>query len=486
MMRSACFALLLAVLAGCATQEAKPDPFVGWYKDYRNCSAEYAEIDARVAAAKVSYAGYYRVPGYPYLRTDRTLASFAYEVKTLEEIGGWIRRMREMDQEAREFEYRNLGMTLNQAAIQRDRFLNCGRILASIEFIDEPEAYANLLSAVQPQDDYSGVQRTLGLYALRASSMRARLVESQQVLDQMYAQPLEKLPASAPLTLWKPKPEADMSLVNVDFNKVLPDELGFPGLTESMWLALTEYHAPQLWIETASDADQPAGPKLTDKGVAADLSKPQVHYQVTFARFGGKALIQLNYLFWFKGANGEALDGFIWRVNLDDKAQLLAYESMHTSGSDHRWYPVRKLARREPADDAHGVPVIAPQPAPEHMATLRIGATTHDILRVVDSAEVISGSVVQNYEIRRYDDLLMMPLPGGGTRSLFGSDGLVAGTHGKAPIGGFASGIRAPGVLRQLGRHAIAPVGRAHFDEPFLLESVFVPPGKDSASTPPG
>lgn len=483
---SLCLSLILATLAGCAASTPKPDPFVGWYKSYRTCRAEYEAMDARVDAAGVRDAGYHRVPGYPYLRTDRTLASFAREVRSLEEVGGWIRRMRETDQEAREFEYINLGLSLQQAAIQRDRFLNCGRSLAGIEFVDEPEEYARLLAAVPPRDEYSTTQRAMGFYVLAAPAMRARIEARQRALDQAYAQAVDQLAANAPLKLWKAKPAADLSLVNIDFRRVIPDELGFPGFTDSTFRALAEYHAPQLWIETASDADQPALPLLTAQGPSADPAQPLAHFQITFARFGGQPLLQINYLFWFKGADANApLDGFIWRVTLDAKAQPLIYESLHASGRDHRWYPVQPLARRERNGDAHGIPVVAPQPAPAHQATLRISAGTHEILRVVDSGAV-HGDAAQTFEIRRYEDLLTLPAPNGGTRSLFGPDGLVPGPHGGDPDGGFSSGIREPGALRQLGRHTVTPVGRAHFDDPFLLESVFVPPPVDAnVAVPP-
>lgn len=483
MMRLACFSLILFVLAGCAAKG--PDPFDGWYSAFRSCRAEYTEVDARVDAAGVRDAGYFRVPGYPYLRTDRTLASFAREVTTLDEVGGWIRRMRELDQEAREFEYMNLGMNQQQAAIQRDRFLNCGRSLAGIEFVDQPEEYARLLTAVQPRDEYSPTQRVLGFYPLAAPAMRARVEARQQALNEAYAQPVEQLPVQAPLTLWKPKPEADLSLVEIDFRRVFPDELGFPGFTDSTFRALAEHHAPQLWIETASETDRLASPALTARGPTADPAQPRVHFQVSFARFGGKPVMQFNYLFWFKGADAQApLDGFIWRVTLDDKVQPLIYESMHTSGRDHRWFPVQPLARREMLDGSLGVPVIAPQPAPARLATLRIRAGTHEILRVVDSSAV--SAEAQTFQIRRYEDLLALPAPGGGTHSLFGPDGLVPGPHGSDPIGGYASGILEPGALRQLGKHPITPIGRAHFDDPFLLQSVFVPPenAKSAAQTP--
>jgi hypothetical protein len=478
MLRLAPLVLPLVLLAGCAAQErpAAEDPFTGWNKDFRTCRAEYAEIDAKVAAAGVGEAGYYRVPGYPYLRTDRTLASFAHEVKSLEEVAGWVRRMREADQEAREFEYINLGMSKQDAANQRYRFINCGRVLAGIEFIDEPKAFARLLELAQPEDEYSAARRLLGFHALTAPLMRARIDARAQALAAAYTVPVEALPTPAPLTLWKPQPEADLTLIPIQSKYSLPDELGYPGMTESQWRALAEHHAPLLWIETASDSDRLAAPQLTPAGATANPELPRANFYVTFARFGGKPLVQMQYLFWFKGADDSApIDGFIWRVTFDADYQPLIYESVHTSGRDHRWYPVQPLKPRARNGDARGIPVIAPQAAPPLLPTVRIRAGTHEIVRVLDAGTVTAADT-RTYEIRRYEDLFTLPAPGGGTRSLFGPDGLVRGPHADDPIGGFSSGIPKPGALRQLGHHPIAHVGRAHFDEPYLLESVFVPP----------
>lgn len=465
------------LLGACAHDPEQPDPFVGWYKDYRTCRAEYAEFDARVAAAGVGDATYYRVPGYPYLRTDRTLASFAHEVQSLDEVGGWIRRMRENDQEAREFEYINLGMSKQEAANQRARFLNCGRTLAGFEFVDQPVAYGKLLELAQPKDDYDGVQRALGAYALVKPRLRGQVEAQQKALDARYAQPLSQLAGATPRVLWSAKAEADLSLVTNVYAKVFPDELGFPGLTDSQWRALAEHHAPQLWVPAASESDQPALPVLTaDGSVSADPAQPHVHYHITFTRFGGQPLVQINYLFWFKGASQQApLDGLIWRVTLDDQAQPMVFESLHTSGRDHRWYPVQTLARRAPQADEKGIPVIAPQAAPALQPTLLLEAGTHRVLRVIEAAQAQPAQAARVFEIHRYDDLLTLPLPGGGSRSLFGPTGFVRGPHADDPQASFASGIREPGALRQLGHHPITPVGRAHFDEPFLMEAVFVP-----------
>ena len=481
--------LIPVLLAGCAaTPDAAPDPdpFVGWYANYRTCRAEYEAMDARVAAAGVADPQYFRVPGYPYMRTDRVLASFAREVATLDEIGGWVRKMREFDQEAREFEYRNLGMSMQEAAESRSRFLNCGRTLAAIEFNDRPQIFAALQDAVAPPDVYSTVQRAFGFYAFSAPGMRARMEARRKALEEAYAKPADQLPARAPLRLWTVSQVEDMSLVSNAYKGMLPDELGFPGLTDSQWRALAEHHAPRLLIETASAADEPAHPVHTPHGPSADPGRHSSNIHITFTRFGGSALTQINYLFWFRGPDEKApLDGFIWRVTLDPQANPLVYESLHASGRDYRIFPVQQLPRR-PGDDGSSAPVaVAPQLAAAHHATIRIAAGTHEILRVLRPDEVPAdlNRQTQTYDLTRYEDLMALERPEGGTRSLFGPDGIVPGPHADDPIGGRASGIPQPGALRALSRLPVAHVGRRHFDEPFLLETVFLPPVPTSNTT---
>jgi len=76
--------LLCCNISGCARPQ--PTEFAGWFKEFSTCRDEYAAMDERVAAAGVGDAAYYRVPGFPYLRTDRVLASYGTEVKTIDQV----------------------------------------------------------------------------------------------------------------------------------------------------------------------------------------------------------------------------------------------------------------------------------------------------------------------------------------------------------------------------------------------------------------
>lgn len=478
--------LLLVGMAGCGPRLPPSSVYVGWYQGFGTCREEYAAMDARVEAAGVGDGAYYRVPGYPYLRTDRLLASYATEIEGLEQTAGWIRRMRELDQEAREFEYRNLGMSFNEIGRQRDRFLNCSRTLATFE-LEDPSNFEKLKSAAQPDDEYSGVARTMGLYPLAVPLLRSRIEAEQAAARRDFERPLSELDTAGALTLWNVKPPEEPDYEEVSFRRALPDEFGLPGLTETQWLTLTQRYAPSLWIETASESDRPGMPRLTATGVDVDSTQPLVHYSISFARFGKEPVMQITYFFWFRGTGDAAspgIDGLLWRVTLDMDARPLAYESLHASGRSHYWFPVQPLPRRGNGGYWHQDGFLPQGQIAESDRAVRLKAGSHAVRRVVPVADARAERTA-TYELRRYEDLYTLPLPAGGSRSLFDPDGIVRGSAGPDPSWMWSSGVRHPGALKQYGHHTPAYVGRVHFDAPFLLESVFVPPTPASA-VPPG
>ncbi len=486
MIRRICMLLPIAfALGGCGPVIPPPSVYVGWFNGMGTCRAEYATMDARVAAAGVGDGAYYRIPGYPYLRTDRLLASYAHQLQGLEQNAGWIRRMRELDQESREFEYLNLGMSYNEIGRQRDRFLNCSRTLATFE-LETADNFEKLKSAVQAPDEYSGTARAVGLYPLTVPLIRSRIETEQEAVKKDFERPVAELDALGTLTLWTVKPAEEPDYDEINFRKALPDEFGLPGLTDTQWRTLTERNAPSLWIETASDQDRPGAPRLTDAGADVDSAQPLVNYSISFARFGREPVMQITYFLWFRGKPGATLpiDGIMWRVTLDMDAKPLAYESLHASGHSHYWFPVQPLPRRQSDSYWHQADFFPQgQVTPDHKV-LRLQAGSHALRRVLP-VDAVHSEHTATYELRRYEDLYTLPLPAGGSRSLFAPDGVVPGSAGPDPTWMWASGVRHPGAIKQYGHHASAYVGREHFDAPFLMESVFVPPSPPPVATAP-
>ncbi|MFC6673116.1 hypothetical protein [Marinobacterium aestuariivivens] len=75
-------ALLAALLAGCATQPPvfPPGPLTG-------CLVRFEAADRQIRQAGVEDQGFPRVPGFPFLRTSRLLASFSQEPMAPEQFG---------------------------------------------------------------------------------------------------------------------------------------------------------------------------------------------------------------------------------------------------------------------------------------------------------------------------------------------------------------------------------------------------------------
>ncbi len=74
-----------------------------------SCRSLYRDLDAWVKGASVGDAQSARITGYPYLRIDRFLA--ADEVKPdagSEDFDAWVKRLRDLDMQARKFELQNL------------------------------------------------------------------------------------------------------------------------------------------------------------------------------------------------------------------------------------------------------------------------------------------------------------------------------------------------------------------------------------------
>lgn len=475
--------LLLAALCLSACRSPAPPPvdqslFTGLFRGMADCRAQYAKLDELVKQAGVANAAYHRVPGYPYLRTDRLMASFVDDIDTFSEVNGWLRRMRELDQEAREYEYMNLGMSLKERANQRTQMLNCGKTLAALE-IGTPEALERVKAAIQLSDDYSSVQRSLGAYPLAVPLLKARLDEQRAAVIRDHQQAGQSLGSDAPLTLWQAATEHDPQLIPATLDQQFTDELGVPGLTTSGWKALVEAHAPALWIETKSAADMPGSPRWTASGPRVDSSQPSVYYHIDYARFGGEVLVQLNYFIWFAGganvANGAPIDSMVWRVTLDRFGNAMVYESMHNSGRDHRWYPVQALQRRNDTSFWEQRPFFPSDSLAPSDAALRLAAGSHSVRGVIPQ-EQTDAQLTRRYTLQRYDNLYFLPRPEGGTRSLFNDQGLVPATHVDDPVWLWSSGLGHPGMLRQYGHHPTAYIGRRHFDDPRLLDSVFVAP----------
>lgn len=470
------------LIGGCAPRQPvtiPPDQLVGLFKNVKGCREKYAAMDARIDAAGVRNPAFHRVPGFPYLRTDRLMASYRNELSSFDETAGWVRRMREFDQEAREFEYEGLGMTPQEAAIARFDFLVCSQGLAGLELEIPGNLELVRETAVVP-DDYSTSAKLLGLYPLSAPLLKSKINRHQDEVRGEFAQPAEALLGDGRRQLWQVEAVEDLSLIPKHVYNTQPDELGLPGLVDSAWRAIAEANAPQLASVDDRNGRVLGAPTWTEAGLVVDSARPTVNYQIGFVRFGMLSLIQVDYFLWFSRPDDAAtrpaapIDGLIWRVTLDENLRPLAYDSLRASGSEHFWFPVQERLQRQASID--GQPPFFPQQGLAPAQPRLILASSHGGLRQVQATDTpLAGAETRRYQLQRYEELYRLPRPGGGSRSLFDTAGFVPGTDSSAPAWMLASGIAEPGRLRHLAHLPVDYIGRRHFDDPRLLQAVFVP-----------
>jgi hypothetical protein len=465
----------LALLAGCAVLPPE-------IPESADCRARYLALDEKTDAAGMRDAGVHVIPGFPYVRSNRFLASFRSDTAAPAAFNAWVELLRRLDLEARGVELRNLG-TADPEGLLRE-LDHCGREWATRD-LSVPARRAQLRESAAVPDDYSAVQRFFGFYPVAVPLLNLGIDRNNDKVREDYAQPLSALDSPGPLVLWSPQP-AEM-VTPAEAARWLAadtDPLGIPRLGETQWQRLAAAYAPSWWVETSGDFDWPGTPLLSNGAPVFDTGRPVTHFMPSYTRFGGKVLVQLVYTVWFSERPRQSwidpyaglLDGVMWRVTLDTDGRPLLYDSIHACGCYHYYFPAKPLTRR-PQESVWQEPVLFPQETvPEGRLTIRLQSRTHYVRRVVASGAA-AATEAKTYALADYRELLNLSQTAGRTRSLFSANGIARGTERLERFWLWPSGVPSPGATRQWGRHATSFVGRSHFDDPDLLDRLFMPEG---------
>jgi len=214
-----------------------------------------------------------------------------------------------------------------------------------------------------------------------------------------------------------------------------------------------------------------------------DTQQPAVYTLISFTRFGSEILTQLNYISWFSARPkqsvldlyGGLLDGVNFRVTLDAAGVPLLYESMHNCGCYYKAYPTHRLQVRETI--AYQEPPLILQ-APEidpgtQLITVAMESRTHYVQHLYTTDRRRPPHAV-TYTLIDYGHLRSMARPDGGRSSMFDQYAIAHGSHRLERYLFWPMGVLSPGAMRQSGRHAVAFIGRRHFDDPHYLQEMFV------------
>jgi hypothetical protein len=476
-------ALLIQACAG-----LKPLPTLP--AEQADCERLFQEMDQRVAESGVADAGSARIADFPELRVDRFLASFAKENLTTEAYAAWLERLRRLDETARMIEWRNLPpkakyrLQAQLGANVGEAVKACGHILFEQDLI-YPHRRSGLLAEVEPPDAYSTWQRIFGLYFLSRWAIVEGVWRVQREMREPFIKPGQDQPVIGRLIRYTP-PGSEI-LAADEVAKILQhsadNPLGIPEPSEDQLGRLFSAFAPAWTVDAANDGDRIGTARIAADGKATiDTDQASVYRLVSHTRFGGRVLLQLNYMVWFPARLPEAgvdiysgrFDGLIWRVTLGMDGKPLAYDSIHSCGCYYQIFPGEGHRVVQPQDGSE--PILSPMPIlglkPGERLMVSLASRTH-FIRGIESEALEPDSKIHGW--LDYDELRSLPLPGGTHRSLFDTEGLIPGSERPERFLLWPMGVPSAGAMRQWGTHAIAFLGKRHFDEPRLMEKLLRP-----------
>jgi len=492
-MRRAVATLVTATASGCATMIPPPSgKLAADAPAVQTCTAWFRSLDSAIDQSGVRDAGAHRMPGFPYLRVDRFLASFRETVPGDDEaFGVWITRLRSLDATARGFELRNLP----EAELRRLDVTSADEALRKMERcadelrrndVGNAAARERLLAEAQVPDDYTEWQRVVGLYPLARIPFARGVERWHEQVAEMFRHSEEG--ANGDQALWRYVPPVSAALVSrKDAAAIVvrskKDRLGIPILDTADRELLLAAHAPMFEVETTGPYDR-AGFLFWQGGPtpAVDTSRPTVYRRLAYTRYGSQTLVQLVYTLWFpERPHDDAfdllagkLDGIVVRVTIAPDGEPLVYDSIHPCGCYHMFFPTVRVTANpapEPGDEWALIPATVPAGGQDARLVLRLATRTHYLTAV--GWEVNQRSERAVYAFEEEDSLRSLATGAAARRSIYGPDGLVSGTERTERMLFWPMGIPSAGAMRQWGKHATAFLGRRHFDDADLIERRF-------------
>ena len=490
--RLACVAAL-SMAGGCASFDPVTAGRESDRSTVRECVEWYRSLDAAIDAAGVRDAQDARVRGFPYMRVDRFTASLRESARAQDSMMlALAERLVELDVEARKHEIANLpperlkaiwrGAGEAAVATSLEQTRECALRLLAFD-LDSSKAGEAMLGRLSVPDEYVSAYRILGLYEVSQIPFTIGVRRQLAQTEAAFARDLDAT-AQGTLVRYSPpaRPRIGRERVREILERAIENPLKVPTPVGEELDALFALYAPSFEIETAGDFDRPGALRWRWGAIPeVDAADPAVYRQVSHTRYQGRNLLQLVYTIWFSERPAEspqdllsgALDGVVFRVTLAPDGTPLLYDTMHPCGCYHMFFPTPRAVPR-PAPEGEPEWAFVPQKLraidPADRLVVRIAARTHYVERVYRDQD----DSLARYELRPYDELRSLRRMPGDTRSVFGPDGIVAGTQRGERFLFWPMGIESAGAMRQWGRHATAFVGRRHFDDADLLERRFV------------
>lgn len=466
-------------------------------RQVQSCSARFDQFNRLVGQERAQDAEARRVPGFPYLRVSRFLASFRGQVADPMGLADWVERLRQLDRQGRYVETATLMSYGIEVAMSEAEIDTCGRLLMAGD-LASAEARSVLVDVAVVPDHYTLWKRVLGLYPLSRIGAAWGFRRWQE--DNLTTFVHGFSPASpGSFTLYVP----DSSVTPLARSEVAAlvegsrnNGLGIPDIKGAELERLLYTYAPLWRLQKQTSSDRIGKPYWAVSSgleqIQIDHSEVPVYARLAHTRFRGEILPQLVYQIWLperpkQGAFdllGGSLDSVVWRVTLGLDGAPLVYDTMHACGCYQLYFPVPPIRRKPmPEDDDLReealVPVVAPILDEGRRMVVQLAAGSHYVSAIYGDSALPQMESSQTYDIHlgaEVPDQAMRLAPYGKAglrRSLYGPDGVIRQSRRLERFTLWPMGIKSPGAMRQWGTHATAFVGKRHFDDPYLMEAAF-------------
>ncbi len=476
----------LAILSACASLQpdhtAKSELSTSGLPITEHCDHWLSSLARAIESYTFFDPTLVRIQNNLILRSNRLLASYNLAQLPDEARQQWFEHSFDLGAKATEREFLRLPHEVQSRFLEASPIPGMSSIKPSLTLCFQHLA----LPELKPEDyavpdSYSTWLRVAGLYSLTSRLALSSIAEYHRAMTELYHKGQSTSFTKANLYL-PPQPSSSPLDTSIEI-----DSLGWPRLSHEQQQHLLYAHAPRLLVEYDSEADLVGSAQLIRSDppkIKIDGNTPVIYTFISYTRWHDKVLVQLNYAFWFSARPPQSnldlyagdLDGVIWRVTLDDSLRPVLYDSIHQCGCYHKLY-LPQATHVDLASFTDEKPLafkLRQNPTGATSLTVKLNAKEHYVIDVATSVPVTQITDLQQrpYQLQPYNNLLSLPLVGGqGRDSLFGEDGIIEQSDRLERFFLWPLGVPAAGSMRQRGLHAIAFIGRRHFDEPFLLET---------------
>lgn len=418
-------------------------------------------------------------PRFPHLAFNRFSLSWLPDLTTRAQKQQWLTYVAQQADLQRQAEYQNL---TGQHEFKAEQLGQCATQLTNRSLYHPP--FWSALTANPPQfpSGYSDWQRFWGIYPISKHIARPAMDQEKRRLISQFIQPVTK---SAAQYTTSAKPALTQATIQAWLQQARQQSaLSWPLLTQAQQQHLLTYYMPVFEVESRSLDDVPGQVEyLTSNQPVINPKKPAVYTHISFTRFHGKTLVQLNYSLWFANRTARSsfdpyagpFDGVLIRLTLDPDGNPYMLDSVHHCGCYHLVFALSPELRFAPPNHQKEWPITMRVYAGQRTDTLGV-TLTHGEHMLKNIRWLRTPTHARPLTMLPYHRLRSLPTPERTRKSLFNPQGMLPASVRAERFYLWPLGVISPGTQRQLGHHATAFIGQRHFDEPYLFETFFERP----------